>query len=166
MPDGSSLGKYLPGAPCALPLWSALHEITPEIALDPAASELRDRLRFRNLDFRLYRRVIEIRDGRLVLRPFLDADVARRARDDALKGGQSDGDVEAIVEARVLATGVENARLRRRPTEVLPASELGGDDFRSEVEWLLQVARADPLESPTTSGESTSPHGRLEAGPA
>jgi hypothetical protein len=148
------------------PLWSALHEITPEIALDPAASELRDRLRFRNLDFRLYRRVIEIRDGRLALRPFLDADVARRAREDAIMSGQCDGDVEATVEARVLATGVENARRRRRPAEVLPASELGGDDFRSEVEWLLRVARVDPLAGSTASGSSTSPHGRLEAGPA
>jgi hypothetical protein len=147
------------------PLWSALHEITPEIALDPAASGFRDRLRLRNLDFRLYRRIIEIRDGRLALRPFLDADVARRARDDALKGGQSDGEVEATVEARVLATGVENARLRRKPAEVLPASEDGGDDFRSEVEWLLQVARVDPASS-IASGSSTSPHGRLEAGPA
>jgi hypothetical protein len=148
------------------PLWSALHEITPEIALDPAASELRDRLRFRNLDFRLYRRVIEIRDGRLALRPFLDADVARRAREDALMSGQRDGDVEATVEARVLATGVENARQHRRPAEVLPPSEHGGDDFMSEVEWLLRVARVDPLARPATSGESTSPRGRLEAGPA
>jgi hypothetical protein len=123
-------------------------------------------LRLRNLEFRLYRRVIEIRDGRLALRPFLDAEVARRTREDALKSGQSAGDVEATVEARVLATGVVNARLRRRPAEVLPASELGGDDFRSEVEWLLQVARIDPSASPTASGSSTSPHGRLEAGPA
>ena len=123
-------------------------------------------MRFRNLDFRLYRRVIEIRDGRLALRPFLDADVARRAREDAIMSGQCDGDVEATVEARVLATGVENARRRRRPAEVLPASELGGDDFRSEVEWLLQVARVDPLAGSTASGSSTSPHGRLEAGPA
>jgi hypothetical protein len=143
-----------------------LHEVAPEIAFDPAASELRDRLRFRNLDFRLYRRVIEIRDGRLSLRPFLDADVARRAREEALKSGQRDGDVEATVEARVLATGVENARLRRRPTEVLPASEHGGDDFMSEVEWFLRVARVDPLASRSASGSSTSPHGRLEAGPA
>jgi Family of unknown function (DUF6545) len=62
------------------PLWFALREINPEIALDPAMSEFRDRVRVRDLDFRLYRRIIEIRDGRLALRPFLDADVARHAR--------------------------------------------------------------------------------------
>jgi hypothetical protein len=64
-----------------------LREINPEIALDPAPSGFRDTLRIRDLDFRLYRRIIEIRDGRLALRPFLDADVARRAREDALRNG-------------------------------------------------------------------------------
>jgi hypothetical protein len=148
------------------PLWSALHQVTPEIALDPAGSERRDRLRLRDLDFRLYRRVIEIRDGRLALRPFLDADVAQRAREDALESGLDDDDVEAAVEARVLAAGVENARQHRTPDDVLPASELGGEDFMSEVEWLLRVADVPPLADPTASGSSTSAHGRLDAGPA
>jgi hypothetical protein len=147
-------------------LWSALYEVTPEIALDPAESEFLDRLRIRDLDFRLYRRVIEIRDGRLALRPFLDADVARRARKEALKSGLDDGRVEAAVEARVLAAGVENARQHRAPAEVLPASELGGEDIASEVEWLLQVAHVSPGADPIASGSSTSPPGRPEAGQA
>jgi hypothetical protein len=84
------------------PLWFALREINPEIALDPAPSEFRDTLRVRNLDFRLYRRIIEIRDGRLALRPYLDADVARHAREEAFLNGLVDGDEEAAVEARVL----------------------------------------------------------------
>jgi hypothetical protein len=147
------------------PLWSTLREITPEIALDPAASEFRDRLRVRDLDFRLYRRVIEIRDGRLALRPFLDAVVARRAREDALERGLDDGEVEAAVEARVLAAGVENARRRRRPAEVLPASGLGGKDFMAEVEWFLRVAGVPPPADPSAFGSSTVPPGRLDAGP-
>jgi hypothetical protein len=147
-------------------LWSALYEVTPEIALDPAESEFLDRLRIRDLDFRLYRRVIEIRDGRLALRSFLDADVARRARKEALKSGLDGGRVEAAVEARVLAAGVENARQHRAPAEVLPASELGGEDIASEVEWLLRVADVPPLADPTASGSSTSAPGRLDAGPA
>ena len=122
-------------------LWSDLREITPEIALDPASSEFHDRLRLRDLDFRLYRRVIEIRDGRLALRPFLDADVARQAREDALRGGLDDRDLEAAVEARVLATGIENARQLRLPDDVLAASQHGGTDFMSEVDWLLRVVR-------------------------
>jgi hypothetical protein len=148
------------------PLWSALYEVTPEIALDPAESEFLDRLRIRDLDFRLYRRVIEIRDGRLALRSFLDADVARRARKEALKSGLDGGRVEAAVEARVLAAGVENARQHRAPAEVLPASELGGEDIASEVEWLLQVAHVSPGAASTAWGSSTSPPGRPEAGQA
>jgi hypothetical protein len=62
------------------PLWFALREINPGIALDPAPSEFWDRLRVRDLDFRLYRRIIEIRDGRLALRPYLDTDVVPPAR--------------------------------------------------------------------------------------
>ena len=139
--------------------------MTPEIALDPAESEFLDRLRIRDLDFRLYRRVIEIRDGRLALRPFLDADVARRARKEALKSGLDDGEVEAAVEARVLAAGVENARQHVTPAEVLPASEHGGEDFMSEVEWLLQVAGVPLPADPSAFDSSTAPPGRLEAGP-
>ncbi|MGH3736769.1 MAG: MAB_1171c family putative transporter [Micromonosporaceae bacterium] len=148
------------------PLWSALHEIAPEIALDPAASEFRDRLRVRDLDFRLYRRVIEIRDGRMALRPFLDADVARRARDRVLKCGLDDRDVEAAVEASVLTAGVENARRHRRPAEALPASGNGGDDFMAEVEWFLRVAGVPLPADPYALGSSTAPPGRLEVGPA
>jgi hypothetical protein len=148
------------------PLWSALYEVTPEIALDPAGSELRDRLRVRDLDFRLCRRVIEIRDGCLALRPFLDAAVARQAREDALERGLDDRGVEAFVEARALAAGVESARQQRAPAEVSRSSELGGEDFASEVEWLLQVARVPPGADQTASGSSTSPPRRLKAGPA
>jgi hypothetical protein len=148
------------------PLWSALREINPEIALDPAPSQFRDRLRVRDLDFRLYRRVIEIRDGRLALRPFLDADVARRAREDAIRNGLTDDEMEAAVEARVLAAGIESAREKRKPANVLTASQHGGKDFMAEVEWLLRVVRV-PLPSDLSAPKSlAAPPGRLKAGPA
>jgi hypothetical protein len=148
------------------PLWSALREITPEIALDPAPSEFHDRLRVRDLDFRLYRRIIEIRDGRLALRPFLDADVARHAREDALRSGLTDGDMEAAVEARVLAAGIESAREKRQPANVPAASQDGGKDFMSEVEWLLRVVRTPLSSDPSASTSLAAPSGRLKAGQA
>jgi hypothetical protein len=147
-------------------LWFALREIYPEIALDPAPSEFRDRLRVRDLDFRLYRRIIEIRDGRLALRPFLDADLARDARADALRRGLTDGEMEAAVEARVLAAGIENARKKRQPATVLTASQDGGKDFMSEVEWLLRVVRMPPPSDLSASTSLAAPSGRLKAGPA
>ena len=148
------------------PLWFALREINPEIALDPAPSDFRDRLRVRDLDFRLYRRIIEIRDGRLALRPFLDADVARRSREDALRRGLTGNDVEAAVEAGVLAAGIENARKKRQPATVLAASQDGGKDFMSEVEWWLQIVRM-PLPSDARTPRSlAASSGWLKAGPA
>jgi hypothetical protein len=148
------------------PLWSALREISPEIALDPAPSEFYDRLRVRDLDFRLYRRIIEIRDGRLALRPFFDADVARHAREDALRSGLTDGDVEAAVEARVLAAGIESAREKRQPANVLAASQDGGKDFMSEVEWLVRVVRMSPASDLSASTSLAAGSSRLKAGQA
>lgn len=58
------------------PLWALLQQATPQIALDPPTSARADALRLRDIEFRLYRRVIEIRDGRLALTPYLDATVA------------------------------------------------------------------------------------------
>jgi len=50
-----------------------------EVALAPsAAAPLGDLWPF-DLDFRLYRRVVEIRDAQLVLRPYLDADTVAEA---------------------------------------------------------------------------------------
>jgi hypothetical protein len=148
------------------PLWSALREINPEIAFNPAPSEFRDRLRVKDLDFRLYRRIIEIRDGRLALRPFLDAEVARQAREDALQSGLTDSDMEAAVEARVLAAGIESARQKRQPANVLAASQDGGKDFMSEVEWLLRVVRMPLPANPSASTSLAAPSGRLKAGQA
>ena len=49
------------------PLWADLVALTPGIALEPVQPRWRDRLHTRDLDLRLYRRVIEIRDGQLAL---------------------------------------------------------------------------------------------------
>lgn len=47
-------------AHCQLyPLWSALNQLTPDLALDPPASRIADILDVRDLDFRLHRRVVE-----------------------------------------------------------------------------------------------------------
>lgn len=50
------------------PLWLAFYRAAPTIALDPRTTRLRNLLTVRDLDFLLYRRVIEIRDGQLALR--------------------------------------------------------------------------------------------------
>jgi hypothetical protein len=49
------------------PLWSDLVTLVPGIALERVEPRWRDRLHVRDLDMRLYRRIIEIRDGQLAL---------------------------------------------------------------------------------------------------
>ncbi|GGM61100.1 hypothetical protein GCM10012275_35210 [Longimycelium tulufanense] len=124
------------------PLWRALHDAFPEIALtSPQAVE--GRIPRRDMDFRLYRRVIEIRDGLLLLHPYRDpaATAGHRAR--ASETGLTDTDLDAAVEAAGIALA-----LRRRaegiavvegvvPAEAGPEHDLGG-----ETAWLTRVSRA------------------------
>jgi hypothetical protein len=51
------------------PLWALVLRAVPGVALEHPTSRLRDLMRVRDLDFWLYRRVIEIEDGLRVLQP-------------------------------------------------------------------------------------------------
>ncbi len=125
------------------PLWADLVSVTPGIALDPAGSRLGDALRWRDLDVRVYRRVIEIRDGRLALRPYLDAAVGEQVRSAAAAAAAGAGPREAAAasEASLLLAAVASA-LAHRPPEVL-ADGRGpvGENLADELGWLTLVAR-------------------------
>jgi hypothetical protein len=122
-------------------LWLALYQATPEIALDAPAS-LHDRWWPRDLDYRLVRRVVEIRDGRLALRPHLSAVAAHAARRAGERAGLAGSRLQATIEAAVIAEAIH-----AKPRNVEPAGRYtfevrGGDDLASETVWLVQVARA------------------------
>ncbi|MFI6996263.1 MAB_1171c family putative transporter [Nocardia sp. NPDC050175] len=110
------------------PLWRAVYQATPAIALDPPASWLADRLTLRSLGYRLYRRVIEIQDGYRALRPYLADDAATSAADTAAH-------IREAIHAK---------------TRSMPAQHLGhtavmvhdSGDYRSEITRLLHLARA------------------------
>jgi hypothetical protein len=53
------------------PLWAALHQQFPTIALLPSSGPARDRLHVRQMRLRYYRRVIECRDGLVCLSPYM-----------------------------------------------------------------------------------------------
>jgi hypothetical protein len=63
-------------------LWELMYRADAGFALDPPGSRLVDAFRVRDLDLRLYRRVIEIRDGYLALAPYLPPDVPARPDDE------------------------------------------------------------------------------------
>lgn len=125
------------------PLWSDLRHATPAIELLPTRARLSPRLSLRDQDMRLYRRLIEIRDGRLALRPYMSAADAARVRVEA--AGTSPADLPALLEAGTLAAALDaKARGRLAPDpigDVDPGAPLGGgDDVDTELAWFRQVA--------------------------
>lgn len=123
------------------PLWSALHRASPDIALTPPASAARDRLRWRDLNFRLHRRVIEIRDGQMALRPYLRRDVADAATRRGQRQQLTGEELAASVEAATLVAGIEDKAQDRKSPALAPAPATGGTRLTDEVSWLRRVAR-------------------------
>lgn len=122
------------------PLWSALSSAAPEVQLPP---ELGKRFAIR---YRLHRRVIEIRDAQLALRPYLRSDIADQAADAALSAGLAPDRLDAVVEAAVIVTTLD-ARLRGDPASIdeIPAEPIGpmpANDLGAEVCRLILVSRA------------------------
>jgi hypothetical protein len=127
------------------PLWRELYRATPQIALVPPR-RYGDWL-ITDVSFRLYRRVIEIRDGRLALRPHFDPDVAAAARQLGRAAGLTGRSLDATVEAAVLAAAIRAKGRDQRTADALPITAAlldgpGGSDLSEEIRWLVPVSRA------------------------
>ncbi len=122
------------------PLWAALSRAVPQVTLPPQPGT---RL---NARYRLHRRVIEIRDAQLELRPYWRGSVAAQAADAARAAGLPGSGRDAVVEAALTVTGI-NARLRGEPARddqvpAEPAGPVPGNDLGAETARLLLVSRA------------------------
>lgn len=123
------------------PLWTALYQAVPTIALETPAPALADRLDTRNIRFRLYRRVIEIRDAQLTLRSHHEGSCCR-----STSGGGALRDEQRRAEAEARRI---KAALVQKPTEPVPDPRntkpeeaiLGSGDLREEAAWLVRVSR-------------------------
>jgi hypothetical protein len=124
------------------PLWHLLYEATPEIAFDPEHAR---RGAVRDVEYRLVRRVVEIRDGWLALRPYFDARVAR----EAAAGGDD------AVHAAVLVAAVRAKARGEEPTEIYAADPRGGTDIAEETTELLRIARRLPAARTTGTAPRT-----------
>ena len=121
------------------PLWSALHLAVPQIALTPPRG-----LRL-HIGYRLYRRVIEIRDGELALRVYRDADITEAVTSAAAEAGLTGDMLNSMVQATVLAAALhakQAGRRARRSTACAMASAGPGLDLLHETASLRQVSRA------------------------
>ncbi|MEU7905252.1 MAB_1171c family putative transporter [Actinoplanes sp. NPDC049118] len=128
------------------PLWSALHRAVPGIALDPPPRfEWLYRYAVRDVKFKLTRRAVEIRDGRLALRDHFDAQVERAARQAATERNLDDSQLSTVVEAAVLAGAIRAMQRDELPMEpALLDVDRDGDrtDMATEVKWLVEVSLA------------------------
>jgi hypothetical protein len=127
------------------PLWEALHEALPDIALTtpdhPQSSSLPDPA---DISERLYRRVIAIRDGLLALQPYRDPADTHKHRDQADAAGLTDRRHAAAIEAADIRAALHRRSQNKRPRGYLVQGDVATlqDDLASEIRWLSQVSDA------------------------
>jgi hypothetical protein len=129
------------------PLWRSLYEAAPQIALHPGP-RWADRLPPGNVRYRLTRRVIEIRDGLLLLRPYRSPDAADEARALARGHGLKGLELSATVEAAEIAMALRARRAAAAPATATTgfsesAPRLGpAPRIADEISWLARVTYA------------------------
>jgi hypothetical protein len=124
------------------PLWRALYQASPQIALFPPVPFLADILAWRKLEFRLQRRVVEIRDGQLMLRPYRHPAAIEYARELCANIRLAEEEAAFVLEATDLAVALQMRAAGRvmgsvTPTPLAPV----GADLDSEAAALERVAR-------------------------
>lgn len=125
------------------PLWVDLYQASPDIALSPPLSSLVDSLSMRDLNVRLYRRVVEIRDGLLTLHSFVDPRVHAEAKTLGRSAGLSDDELIVVAEAATVAAAIRaKARGHAMAEGHVVAAAPAGSDLRGEAIYLTRLARA------------------------
>jgi hypothetical protein len=122
------------------PLWHLLCQAVPEIELplDPG-------MRW-NIRYRLHRRVIEIRDAQLILRPYSVGILIKLAAAIARESCLSPDRIAAVAEAAVIVSALRSrvrgstCRHNRVPEGSFDASF--SNDMRAEAASLIRVCRA------------------------
>lgn len=122
-------------------LWRALAEVAPEAIPAQDMTGL-------TIGQKRYRRIIEIRDMILILRPYRDPAIAASA--------VAEGVSPAAREAAVIASAIRARREGRLPAggpeTVMPAPL--GADLATESRWLEAVSAALPPRTPTSGARS------------
>jgi hypothetical protein len=125
------------------PLWSALHQAMPEIALDRPRARAVDHCDLFRLRQRLYRRIVEIYDGRLALRQYYDDEVFHTATALALDQGLRGAELAAVAEAAQLKAALLAKTAGVAPCgSPAPVSLTGRTDLAAELAWLVALTRA------------------------
>jgi len=145
------------------PLWDLVYRADRRLALEDPPPVWRERLALRDLEWRATRRCLEIRDGQLTLRPWVDPAVVGAAERTAGRSGLDGAGRDALVVAVALRSAVRalDAGLPPRPREeqvVLPGLDAAPAEERAH---LVLVARS--LDGPA-AGEALASAGVPVAG--
>ncbi|MFC9228342.1 MAB_1171c family putative transporter [Streptomyces decoyicus] len=132
------------------PLWLAFYSSAPEIALPIDRVDPAQRRRFRGIAIKLYRRFVEIRDGRFVIRQHLDAGVRESSEAHHRARGLRGQDLNAAVTADQILAGIAARAegIRPEPDQLTDFADADRQTSRpmDDVEALLAVARHLPPE--------------------
>jgi len=122
------------------PLWHLLRQAVPEIEL-PLGPGMRW-----NIRYRLHRRIIEIRDALLVLRPYSIRIIIKLATAMARESGLSAEQISAVAEAAMIVSALRSRRCGWiSPPGRVPRGHTGpltGNDMQAEAASLLLVCHA------------------------
>lgn len=133
------------------PLWDLVYGADQRLALEAPASAWTERLAVRDLEWRAARRGLEIRDGQLTLRPWVEPSVVAAAERVAEGAGLGEAERAALVVAAALRSAVAalGAGAPPRPRDEQPV--LPGLDAHPAHEraHLVRVARV--LDHPLTA---------------
>ncbi|KIQ63132.1 hypothetical protein TR51_30620 [Kitasatospora griseola] len=131
------------------PLWDLVYRADRRLALEgPPSPAWRERVALRDLEWRTTRRGLEIRDGQLTLRPWIDPAAVRGAERFAERSALGPDERDALVVAAALrsAVGALAAREVPRPREEQPV--LPGLDADPAEERAHLVLVSSFLQSP------------------
>ena len=133
------------------PLWRHLHAAFPEIARLP--DKPWNAPGPRAVPWRLARRVVQIRDGLLLLAPYRRPDLAIDAPGTGAAGLERDAVIEAAHIAAALRTRAAGVPATVDPPDPPPQQPT---DLDAELAWLQQVSEA-LARSPTVAADRTQP---------
>ncbi|WP_025620219.1 MAB_1171c family putative transporter [Salinispora cortesiana] len=146
------------------PLWSALHEASPNLALSRLEARPWHKLSEQHSTHRrFYRRVIEIRDGLVQLAPYYDRTATADLEAELRRAGRSDADIADITRAKMI-TAALRAKDTDAPVVATEPMVIDGDhDLDSDARSLVRIARQMREHQP--GGGSTPDSSSISAAP-
>lgn len=133
------------------PLWLSFYALDPSIAFDdrrrtgsgrPVGRLRAARLALRDPEYHVARRVVEIRDGILTLRPYQDPEFAQRTRAHYNSRGLTGTDLDAAVTAALIHAALDASEVApRRDQPAAPSAGNTPADIDTELAWLLKVTK-------------------------